>query len=85
MNDQDRLDRNENVLEYSRFDQNVSNKNTASTRCYNGPKRTKHDRNQRNEDSRSFQREKRENPKISISQNRQRIQSVQSLEKTRNF
>ena len=88
LNDQDRLDRNENVLEYSRFDQNVSNKNTSSTRCYsnqNGPKRTKHDRNERNEDSRSFQREKRENPKISISQNRQRIQSVQSSEKTRNF
>ena len=88
LNDQDRLDRNENVLEYSRFDQNVSNKNTSSTRCYsnqNGSKRTKHDRNERNEDSRCFQREKRENPKISISQNRQRIQSVQSLEKTRNF
>ena len=88
LNDQDRLDRNENILEYSRFDQNVSNKNTSSTRCYsnkNGPKRTKHDRNERNEDSRSFQREKRENPKISISQNRQRIHSVQSLEKTRNF
>ena len=48
LNDQDRLDRNKNVLEYSRFDQNVSNKNTSSTRCYsnqNGPKRTKHDRN----------------------------------------
>ena len=63
-------------------------KNTSSTRCYsnqNGPKRTKHDRNERNEDSRSFQREKRENPKISISQNRQRIQSVQLLEKTRKF
>ena len=88
LNDQDSIDRNENVLEYSRFDQNVSNKNTSSTRCYsnqNGPKRTKHDRNERNEDSHSFQREKRENPKISISQNRQRIQSVQSLEKTRNF
>ena len=85
LNDQDRLDRNENFLEYSRFDQNASNKNTSSTRCYgnqNGSKRTKHDRNERNEDSRSFQRE---NPKISLSQNRQRIQSVQSLEKTRNF
>ena len=50
-----------------------------------GSKRTKHDRNERNEDSRSFQREKRDNPKISLSKNRQRIQSVQSLEKTRNF
>ena len=88
LNDQDRLDRNENVLEYSRTDQNMPFKNTSSTRCYsnqNGPKRTKHDRNERNEDSRSFQREKRENPKISISQNRQRIQSVQLLEKTRKF
>ena len=88
INDQDRLDRNENVLEYSRIDQNMSIKNTSSTRCYsnqNGPKWTKHDRNERNEDSRSFQREKRENPKISISQNRQRIQSVQSLEKTSKF
>ena len=37
LNDQDRLDRNENVLEYSRFDQNVSNKNTSSTRCYSNP------------------------------------------------
>ena len=88
LNDQDRLDRNENFLEYSRFDQKVPNKNTSSTRCYgnkNGSKRTKHDRNERNEDSRSFQRELRENPKISLAQNRQRIQSVQSLEKSRNF
>ena len=43
LSDHDRLDRNENVLEYSRNDQNVSNQNTSSTRCYgnqNVPKRT---------------------------------------------
>ena len=84
LSDHDRLDRNENVLEYSRIDQNVSNQNTSSTRCYgnqNGPKRTKHDRNERNEDSRSFQREKFENSKIRVSQNRQQIQSVESVKK----
>ena len=83
LSDDDRLDRNENVLEYSRIDQNVSNQNTSSTpRCYgnqNGPKRTKHDRNERNEVSRSFQREKFENSKISLSQNCQQIQSVESV------
>ena len=83
LSDHDRLDRNESVLEYSRINQNVSNQNTSSTRCYgnqNGPKRTKH-RNERNEDSRSFQREKFENSKISLSQNRQQIQSVESVKK----
>ena len=82
LSDHDRLDRNENVLEYSRIDQNVSNQNTSSTRCYgnqNGPKWTKHDRNERNEDSRSCQREKFENSKISLSQNCQQIQSVESV------
>ena len=82
LSDHDRLDRNRNVLEYSRIDQNVSNQNTSSTRCYskqNGPKRTKLDLNERNEDSRSFQREKFENSKISLSQNRQQIQSVKSV------
>ena len=86
LSDHDRLDRNKNVLEYSRIDHNVSNQNTSSTRCYgnqNGPKRTKHDRNERNEDSRSFQREKFENSKISLSQNRQQIQSVESAKKNR--
>ena len=84
LSDHDRLDRNENVLEYSRIDKNVSNQNTSFIRCYgnqNGPKRTKHDRNERNEDSRSFQREKFENSKISLSQNRQQIQSVESVRK----
>ena len=50
LSEHDELDRNENVLEYSRIDQNVSNQNTSSTRCYgnqNGPKRTKHDRNEK--------------------------------------
>ena len=50
LSEHDRLDRNENVLEYSRIDQNVSNQNTSSTRCYgnqNGPKRKKHDRNEK--------------------------------------
>ena len=82
LSDHDRLDRNKNVLEYSRIDKNVSNQNTSSTRCYskqNGPKRTKLDRNERNEDSRSFQREKFENSKISLSQNRQQIHSVKSV------
>ena len=88
LRDHDMLDRNKNILEYSRIDQNASNRNTSSTRCYgkqNGSKRTKHDRNERNEDSRSFQREKLENPKISLSQNRQQIQSVESLEKKQKF
>ena len=88
LSDHDRLDRNKNVLEYSRIDHNVSNQNTSSTRCYgnqNGPKRTKHDRNERNEDSRSFQREKFENSKISLSQNRQQIQSVESAKKIGKF
>ena len=84
LSDHDRLDRNENVLEYSRIDQNVSNQNTSSTRCYgnqNGPKRTKHDRNERNEGSRSFQRKKFENSKMSLSQYRQQIQSVETVKK----
>ena len=85
LSDHDRLNRNENVLEYSGIDQNVSNQNTSSTRCYgnqNGSKRTKHDRNERNTDSRLFQREKFENSKISLSQNCQQIQSVKSFKKT---
>ena len=32
--DHDRLDQNENVLEYSGIDQNVSNENTSSNSCY---------------------------------------------------
>ena len=44
-------------------------------------KEQKHDRNERNEDSRSFQREKFGNSKISLSQNRQQIQSVESVRK----
>ena len=49
LRDHDRLDRNEKNLEYSKIDQNASNQNTSSTRCYgnqNGSKRTKHDRNE---------------------------------------
>ena len=70
--DHDVLDRNENVLEYSENDQNVSNQNTSSNSCYgnqNGQKRTKHDRNESETSSRLFKRESGENSKISSSQN----------------
>ena len=55
LSDHDRLDRNENVLEYSRIDQNVSNQNMSSNRCYgnqNGLKWTRHDRNKKKTNSR---------------------------------
>ena len=86
LSDHDRLDRNENVLEYSRKDQNVSNQNMSSNSCYgnqNGLKWTRHDRNERKTNSRSLQREMCENlkinSKISLSQKCQQIQSVESL------
>ena len=88
LSDHDRLDRNENVLEYSGIDQNVSNQSTSSNSCYgnqNGLKRTKHDRNENKTSSRLFQREKYENSKISLSQSCQQIQSVESLQITRNL
>ena len=91
LSDHDRLDRNENVLEYSRIDQNVSNQNMSSNSCYgnqNGLKWTRHDRNERKTNSRSLQREMCEkskfNSKISLSQNCQRIQSVESLKLDKN-
>ena len=83
LSDHDRLDRNENILEYSGIDQNVSNQNTSSNSCYdnhNGPKWTKHDRNESKTSSRLFQRENYGNSKISLSQSCQQIQSVESLE-----
>ena len=82
LSDHDRPDRNENVLEYSEIDQNVSNQNTSSNSCngnQNGLKRTKHDRNDSKTSSRLFQQEKYENSKISLSQSCQQIQSVESL------
>ena len=86
LSDHDRLDRNENVLVYSRIDQNVSNQNMSSNSCYghqNGLKWTRNDRNERKTISRSLQQEMCEklkfNSKISLSQNCQRIQSVESL------
>ena len=88
LSDHDRLDWNENVLEYSRIDQNVSNQNTSSTRCYgnqNGPKRTKHDRNERNEDSRSFQREKFENSNSVYFKIVSKYSRSNQLEKSENY
>ena len=76
LSDHNRLDRNENILEYSGIDQNVSNQNTSSNSCYgnqNGPKWTKHDRNESKTSSRLFQRENYENSKISLSQSCQQI------------
>ena len=55
LSDHDRLDRNENVLEHSRTDQNVSNQNMSSNSCYgnqNGLKWTTHDRNEKKTNSR---------------------------------
>ena len=50
LSDHDRLDQNENVQEYSKIDQNVSNQNMSSNSCYgnqNGLKWTRHDRNKK--------------------------------------
>ena len=58
--DHDGLVRNENFLEHSENDQNVSKQNTSSNSCYgnqNGPKRTEHDRNESETSSRLFKRE----------------------------
>ena len=86
LSDHDRLDWNENVLEYSRIDQNVSNQNMSSNSCHgnqNDLKWTRHDRNERKTNSRSLQREmcknSKINSKISLSQKCQQIQSVESL------
>ena len=76
------LDRNENVLESSGIDQNVSNQNTSSTSCYgkqNGQKRTKHDRNKSKSSSQLFKLESGEKSKISLSQSCQPIQSVEII------
>ena len=92
LSDHDRLDRNKNVLEHSRIDQNVSNQNMSSNSCYgnqNGLKWTRHDRNERKRNSRSLQREMCENSKInskiSLSQKCQQIQSVESLKLNKNL
>ena len=66
--DHERLDWNENVLEYSGIDQTASNQNTSSNSCYgnqNGQKQTKHDRNKSKSSSRLFKQERGENSKIS--------------------
>ena len=47
LSDHDRLERNENVLEYSRINQIVTNQSMSSNSCYgnqNGLKWTRHDR-----------------------------------------
>ena len=92
LSDHDRLDWNENVLEYSRIDQNVSNQNMSSNSCHgnqNGLKWTRHGRNERKTNSRSLQREMCENSKInskiSLSQTCQQIQSVESLTLNKNL
>ena len=92
LSDHDRLDRNENFLEYSRIDQNVSNQNMSSNSCYgnqNGLKWTRHDRSERKTILRSLQQEMCEkskfNSKISLSQNCRRIQSVESLKLDQNL
>ena len=92
LSDHDRLNRNVNVLEYSRIDQNVSNQNMSSNSCYgnqNGLKWTRHDRSERKTNSRSLQREMCENSKInskiSLSQKCQQIQSVESLKLNKNL
>ena len=49
LNDHDGLNRNENILEHSKFEPNFSKRNTSFCCCYgnqNGQKRTRHDRNQ---------------------------------------
>ena len=92
LSDHDRLHRNENVLEYSRIDQNVSNQNMSSNSCYgnqNGLKWKRHDRNERKTNSRSLQREicknSKINSKISLSQKCQQIQSVESFKLIKNL
>ena len=84
LNDHDGLNRNENILEHSKFEPNFSKRNTSFYCCYgnqNGQKRTRHDRNQSKKSSRSFQRENSAKAEFSLSQNCDSIQSVEEISK----